>query len=412
MIKRLIFTVFIFIIILGWTNCSNANSSFAYKSLLTLNKEEVNSNNQAYQYGIANDISNINYWKNLLQNKDNSFNYDSYSMPVNASVEILYNNGYMANIYIDGQYIDQQVIINNFENAKNKSTYFDGSSRMDKVYYAVVVKNSNLKLWPTNKIVKSSLENNNDLIYIHSLNINDPVIIRDVCNIDGNYFYYCTSEYGSGWIDSNNIAIFDNKEEWLKSWKVNINDSDFLVVVDKIITLEKCDNVDNQANIELSLGTRLKLVPNNELPESNNNDLYLNYAVIIPARDYNGKYIKQYALVSVKYNVIIGRMDLTNNYTFININSNNTYNITNNITNSNNNDNRQISNTNNNNNNNNANYNTENNPNSTPVIVKKIYTTNTKKSGVISDTTIIITLIIMFIVLYSIIKILKIIYHF
>ena len=75
------------------------------------------------------------------------------------------------------------------------------------------------------------------------------------------------------------------------NYKVNITGKDFLVVTQDNIILEPSTSSKETSEVELKLGTVLKLVPESEIPESvNERATWNNYVVYLPTRNEEGKY--------------------------------------------------------------------------------------------------------------------------
>ena len=78
------------------------------------------------------------------------------------------------------------------------------------------------------------------------------------------------------------------------------------------ITLEASISQPDTSDVRLMLGTTLKLVPESEIPQNlGERGTWNNYVVYLPTRNENGKYVKQYALISEHYNVSCGFIPMT-----------------------------------------------------------------------------------------------------
>lgn len=189
---------------------------------------------------------------------------------------------------------------------KETKTYdlekIDGNFR-----YSVCIKRANIKQEPTKKI--NGLYDSNQLT---SLNVNEPFVIVKEKTINNQVYYWGYCQNYTGWVSAESMAICKNKQEWLNSWKVDSNKKNFLVITqDKIIT-EQSLYSPGISNIQLMMGTTLRLVPDRLLPDSiDNRCLWNNYAVYLPTRDKNGNYKKSIVLISQHYHVSIGYLPLT-----------------------------------------------------------------------------------------------------
>ena len=210
--------------------------------------------------------------------------------------------------YVNGEKIDNDKYFGKLLKAMLETGY---SGKMQ-TQYAVVTKRANMKDWPTEDIVGYSADDTDDELQGSSLNVNEPFVIYQKCDIDGKTFYRGYSTNCAGWVSGDCLAICENKEEWLDAWKVDTSAKDFLVVTQDKITLEPSMYVPEISEVKLMLGTILKLVPESEMPKTiAERGTWNNYVVYLPTRDENGKYVKQYAPIAQHYNVSIGFLPLT-----------------------------------------------------------------------------------------------------
>ena len=85
-----------------------------------------------------------------------------------------------------------------------------------------------------------------------------------------------------------------------------------MVVVQDKIMLEQSILSPKTSGVVLHQGTVLKLVPDAEMPDSiAERGTWYNHVVYLPTRDENGKYVKEYALISQHSDVSIGYLPLT-----------------------------------------------------------------------------------------------------
>lgn len=177
--------------------------------------------------------------------------------------------------------------------------------------YAVTIRNAELVSLPTNDSLGYYAGDTDNEVLSSALCINEPFLIMQKCDINDETFYWGYSVNCSGWICADNLALFESKSEWAEAWKVNVSAKDFIVVTQDKITLEA--NADkNTSELKLTLGSILKLVPENEIPEQiDERGTWNNYVVYIPTRDENGYYVKQPALISQHCSVSTGFLPLT-----------------------------------------------------------------------------------------------------
>ena len=204
-------------------------------------------------------------------------------------------------LYVNGKLINEQEYLNMFK---------AGSTYLSDLQYAVAVKRTDLKSWPVNDFVGYSANDPDDEVQLHAINVNEPFVISQKCIVNNHVFYYGLSRTCDGWVDGDCLAIFDSKQDWVDSWKVNVSSNDFIVVTTDQITLEPSTN-EAISKLDLYMGTILKLVPENKIPETvDGRSTYYNYVVYVPTRDEKGKYAQQIALVPIKNKVNVGYLPL------------------------------------------------------------------------------------------------------
>lgn len=214
-------------------------------------------------------------------------------------------------LYVDGE------LINNlpyFENIKESilTTGFENDNEKIQ-FYSVATKRTEVKKFPTKAIWGYDSPNDpDDESCDTTLEVNEPFVIRAKCSIGDDMFYWGLSNSYTGWVNAKYLALFDTKEAWLEAWKVNVAGKDFLVVTQDNITLEPSTSAPETSEVQLKIGTVLKLVPKSELPERvNERATWNNYVVYLPTRNEEGKYVRSYALIPDRYNVSIGYLPLT-----------------------------------------------------------------------------------------------------
>ena len=190
-----------------------------------------------------------------------------------------------------------------------KETGYSGEMQTQ---YAVVTKRADMKDWPTEDIVGYSANDTDDELQGSAMNVNEPFVIRQKCEIDGKTFYNGATFNCEGWVPADCLAICASKKEWLNAWKVDINAKDFIVVIQDKISLEPSIYVPEISDVDLMIGTVLKLVPKDKMPETvAERGTWNNYVVYLPTRDEKGNYVRQPALISQHHNVSVGYLPLT-----------------------------------------------------------------------------------------------------
>lgn len=212
-------------------------------------------------------------------------------------------------LYIDGQKIDNKEYYTKINNAILETGYTDEVKNTE---YAVVVRQTDMKYIPTLDVIGYSATDCDDEMEYESLMVNEPFAVRQMCIIDGVKFFYGWSTDCVGWVPANDLAICADKEEWLDAWYNEIEAKDFLVITQDKLTLEPSLRDEDLSNLKLTLGTSLKLVEEENIPEKiDGRNSWNNYVVYIPTRDDNGNYVKKMALIPQHYSVSIGYLPFT-----------------------------------------------------------------------------------------------------
>ena len=279
--------------------------------------------NVKYLSGVTREMTTGTYWIQMAPNADevllsfdeieainsaivtagentNVVDIETVTPPVPSTIE-----KYDRELYLDGELIDEPKVI---------SDMMDNIEVMPETLYAVTVRRTNVKAWPIVGFLGYDKPNDpDDETQLSILEINSPVITRAKCTYNDHVFYFCQTEYISGWIDSESLAICKDEEEWKSSWKVELGAADFIVVTQDKIVLEPMLFEPEISEVELMLGSRLKLVPEDEMPANvgeREGTLY-NYVVYIPTRDADGMYVRKIALIQERYKVSVGFLPFT-----------------------------------------------------------------------------------------------------
>lgn len=210
--------------------------------------------------------------------------------------------------FVDGRQIDNNEYFGRMIKAMKETGY---SGKMQ-TQYAVITKRADMKEWPTDDIVGYSANDTDDELQGTSMNVNEPFVIYQKCEIDGKMYYNGYSTNCTGWIPADCAAVCSSKQEWLEAWKVDTAAKDFIVITQDRITLEPSMYVPEISEVKLMLGTILKLVPEDDMPQTvAERGTWNNYVVYLPTRDADGKYVRQYALISQHYDISTGFLPLT-----------------------------------------------------------------------------------------------------
>lgn len=211
-----------------------------------------------------------------------------------------------ANYYANGKPVDKEAYFKEI-----KDNIAQGAAREnDAVKYAICTTRTEVKWCPTTDFVGYSATDTDNESVNTAIGVNEPMILKARTG-DGK-FYWGYTDNCTGWVPAENVAICSSKEEWLDAWEVEAGKKDFLVVTtDRIVTETSFYNPSISART-LTLGTVLKLVEKENIPSNiDGRSDWNNYVVYMPARDADGKYVKEMALISEHSKVNVGYLPFT-----------------------------------------------------------------------------------------------------
>lgn len=186
-----------------------------------------------------------------------------------------------------------------------------GYTGTQKLRFAVGVKRTNIGCAPTSDFFGYNAADYDNELYSASIDVNGPFVILQMCTVDGNDFYWGYSNNCTGWVAGKDIAICKDKEEWQDAWEVDLEGKDFIVVTQDKIVLDPSRELTYASEVKLTLGTILKLVPEDEEKEIGERGEWNNYVVYLPTRNTEGKYEKKMALISEHCSVSVGFLPMT-----------------------------------------------------------------------------------------------------
>lgn len=175
------------------------------------------------------------------------------------------------------------------------------------VGYAFILRRGGLRLLPTADILTfDEVRSFYDEMQNSSVLMNEPVIVLHQ-TVDSAWYFVLTS-YCSGWVPSSNIAFCHGYDEW-NSYR---NPADFLVVSENKFRLDYDWVNDRISEVEVSMGTKLQLVPVSDYKTSyEGREAYDNYIVRIPDRSQSGYLIFHNAYIPLGKSVSIGYVPYT-----------------------------------------------------------------------------------------------------
>ena len=281
--------------------------------------DDSNAGNLAFAEGVTYQMCNADFWKAKLENPDAvlktpeeiaEFNKtivatkDTNMYDLNSIAETFNGNSLkesLANETIpsDDIYVNEQLIKD-----AEKTAYFDvikanilnaQTTENDTVKYALVSRRADMKSWPTSDYIGYGPRDTDEELTLFSMNINSPFVVKLITG-DGK-FAWGYSNVCTGWISTDNLAFCKDNDEWNDAW--NMTDDNFLVVTMDRLTLEPSYLTPETSALKLMIGTKLKMVPEDLVPERiGERNRINNYVVYVPTRDENGNYVKSMALIS------------------------------------------------------------------------------------------------------------------
>lgn len=212
-------------------------------------------------------------------------------------------------LYINGEKIDKEAYYAKINAAILETGYTETEKATG---YAICVKCTDMKYIPTLDRIGYSADDTDDEMEYESINVNEPFIIRGECTIDSVKYYYGYTLDCPGWVPADDFAICESKAEWLDAWKFDLDSKDFLLITEDVMTLEPNLIDDYSSKLEMRLSTALKLVPDDEIPESiGGRNSWNNYVVYVPTKNDEGMYEAKAALISQHHSVNIGYLPFT-----------------------------------------------------------------------------------------------------
>ena len=286
--------------------------------------DESNKGNLAFADGVTYQMCSADYWKAKIADADAVLK-DSEEIAafnkiiVNTEGTNMYDleaiaetcNGNKIKESLAREAVPEEAIyVNNSEkpldkDSGEKAAYFENISDNilaakttdnDSVKYAIVTRRADMKSWPTPDYIGYSHDDTDEELTLSSMNINTPFVVKLITG-DGKYAWGY-SNICTGWVSTDDIAFCESKKEWLDAWKMT--DDQFLVVTTDRLMLEPSYLTPETSALKLQIGTKLKMVPKEAVPdEVGERGSINNYVVYVPTRDTeDGSYVKSMALIS------------------------------------------------------------------------------------------------------------------
>jgi len=212
-------------------------------------------------------------------------------------------------LYVNGRKIDNKSYFSNLSRAISQTGYTDTEHRNQ---YAVCTSVADIKALPTKDVIGYSATDPDDEYQSSSLLVGEPFVIRQKCEVNGVIYYWGYANHVSGWVCSEQLALCADKEEWVQAWKVAVGAKDFIVVTQDQLTLQKSILSPETSERKLTMGTVLKLVPADRIPDAiGERNAWNNYVVCLPTRNSDGTYRSVIALIPQHEEVSVGYLPMT-----------------------------------------------------------------------------------------------------
>lgn len=185
----------------------------------------------------------------------------------------------------------------------------DGGAQIRDTLFAVCTTRTSLLAFPTTqKLQDDPKDPDFDYNFLTLVKVNEPVLLRTMSK-DRKYYAALTC-CGTGWISAEDVAICQDRTEWLEAW--NYPSEQLLVVCDDKIFTEASNSQPETANRRITMGSRLQLADEKDIQgRISNRTAHNNHVVWMPVRRSDGTYEKKLALIGENRKVSEGYLPLT-----------------------------------------------------------------------------------------------------
>lgn len=275
----------------------NKEEFYYYTNEEALSTQEIGAENESIEraYGVTKEMCQVDYWKqrtfgdadrvlmdhaqiaeinqkalatkatNMHDLKKITDSYDATTLAQSLSNEVKNAFSNKSALYIDGEKLPDFKAYLQALSEKVLETSYKGIMEPQ---YAVGVARTDVKICPVKGTVGYSATDPDDENDNAALCVNEPFVIKQMCEVDGEVFYLGYTNNCSGWVAAKDVAICNSYEEWLSAWDVSIDSKDFVVVAQDKIILEPSISNAYASEVKLTLGTILKLVSEEERKEA------------------------------------------------------------------------------------------------------------------------------------------------
>jgi cell wall-associated NlpC family hydrolase/predicted small lipoprotein YifL len=275
----------------------NTGENIPSSSEVVASSDEIESMNQA-----------------MLSDSDTAmYNLENYSKDLSSLASTLSSAAQSSLSSYAGSYYDENGSVITQDTINSIISNISGMSVNSSLQYGICVKRSDLKNWPTSKIITDEAGDTNfDYVQSSFVRVNEPAVVMGT-SADGAYYYLATYTY-EGWVAKEDVAICSSMDEWKSAWQ--LDESSMAVVTADKLYLEK-SNVDSASSeLVLTMGTQLEVVKDaSRADTAGNRNSAQNLMVYIPTRTESGAYQKEKTLIAQSDinagNVSIGYLPMT-----------------------------------------------------------------------------------------------------
>ena len=292
--------------------------------------------NVQYVTGVREEMCRADYWTKKAKNADrvlmtasqiNGYNkaatmagntnrVDLYAVPRNYDATALCAS-LLADIescnpdrdlFLDGQPLDKNAFFRDISTAM-QVTSLQGPQLFR---YTICTAHTGIYSIPCDTFIGYSETDPDSEFQISELRVNEPFLVKQQCTFRGKTYFWGVSDHISGWIDAEHLADCGDRQIWKDAFAVQPEEKNFIVVTADSITTELSRSVPATSGVRLTIGTILKLVEPENIPQSiGERNAWNNYVVYLPTRAADGSYRQEIALLPQHSDVSVGFLPLT-----------------------------------------------------------------------------------------------------
>ncbi|MBQ2670742.1 MAG: SH3 domain-containing protein [Clostridia bacterium] len=202
-------------------------------------------------------------------------------------------------IFLDGEPVEES-----YYEAIRTNILGADTTENEAVKYGICTTHTVLKAYPYEEwLSDSDWDKEWDNFVNTAVLVGEPIVLYN-STADGK-FIYARCSCCEGWVSADDVAVCENKDEWIKA-KTHEN---FLVVTGERVWLEPSYDADLSKK-QLTMGTVLEMADGVDFTETNRL-AWNNYAVKLPVRNSDGSYGEKTALISANRDVNVGYLPYT-----------------------------------------------------------------------------------------------------